>query len=417
MASDTSQQIPTLNLELGTRSGYLRDDQASSNNVGPGVVQDRLEPVAVIGFSARFPQDASSPEAFWQMLMEGRSAMTEVPRDRFNIDSYYNRNSNRLDTLNVKGGHFLQGDLAAFDAPFFSVPYTEAVSLDPQQRGLLESTYKALENAGIVQNESAGSKTGVFVGCFAGEYETLFSREPESHSKYRASGTGSAMLANRLSWFYDFKGPSITLDTACSSSLIALHLACSSLRSRESTAAIVAGCNIMLNPDTVMVSLSNLNFLSPDSRCYSFDHRANGYSRGEGFGVIITKLLSEALRDGNTIRAVIRATGSNQDGRTPGITQPSQEAQETLIRDTYMSADLDFRTTKFFEAHGTGTSVGDPSDAGAIGAVFKDDRTADDPMLIGAVKSDIGHLKGASGLASLSKTIFILESGIIPPNI
>ncbi|KAL8855884.1 MAG: hypothetical protein Q9178_007504 [Gyalolechia marmorata] len=381
------------------------------------VKQESAEPVAVIGFSSTFPQDATSPEAFWQMLIEGRSAMTKVPQDRFNVDAFYDPDAQRLDTLNVYGGHFLKGDLAAFDAPFFSIPYTEALSLDPQQRGLMESTYKALENAGVPLQKSSGSKSGVFVGSFAMEYETLISRDPEFPSKYQASGTGSAMLANRLSWFYDFQGPSITLDTACSSSLNALHLACSSLRNRESTMAIVAGSNIMLNPDTLMMSLSNLNFLSPDSRCYSFDHRANGYARGEGFGVVVVKLLADALQDGDTIRAVIRATGSNQDGRTPGITQPSKDAQETLIRDTYLSAGLDLKTTRFFEAHGTGTAIGDPTEAAAISAVFKAERTPDDPLFIGAVKTNIGHLEGASGLAGLIKTIMVLESGVIPPNI
>ena len=173
----------------------------------------------------------------------------------------------------------------------------------------------------------------------------------------------------------------------------------------------------MLNPDTIMMPLSNLNFLSPDSRCYSFDHRANGYSRGEGFGVVIIKLLSDAVRDGDTIRAVIRATGSNQDGRTPGITQPSKSAQEALIRKTYSSAGLDLRSTRFFEAHGTGTAVGDPIEAAAISAVFKNERSTDEPLLVGAVKSNIGHLEGASGLASLIKTVMVLENGLIPPNI
>ena len=174
---------------------------------------------------------------------------------------------------------------------------------------------------------------------------------------------------------------------------------------------------MILNPDTLSIPLSNLNFLSPDSRCYSFDHRANGYSRGEGFGVVLLKLLSEAVRDGNTIRAIIRGTGTNQDGRTPGITQPNKDAQETLIRDTYISAGLDLKTTRFFEAHGTGTAIGDPTEASAISAVFKSERSPTEPLYIGAVKPNIGHLEGGSGLASLIKTIMVLEKGIIPPNI
>jgi acyl transferase domain-containing protein len=197
--------------------------------------QDGLEPIAIIGLAARFPQDASCPTAFWDMLQAGRSAMTEVPSDRFNIDSFYHPDGDRLDTLNVRGGHFLSGDVSKFDAPFFSISRTEAESLDPQQRGLLECTYHVLENAGIPMERVGGTKTGVFVGCFAKEYDTLFSRDPEMPPKYQASGTGSAMLSNRLSWFYNLRGPSMTLDTACSSSLNALHLACQSLRHGDST--------------------------------------------------------------------------------------------------------------------------------------------------------------------------------------
>lgn len=181
--------------------------------------------------------------------------------------------------------------------------------------------------------------------------------------------------------------------------------------------AIVAGCNLIFSPDTIAIPLSNLNFLSPDSRCYSFDHRANGYSRGEGFGVVAIKLLSEALQDSNTIRAVIRATGSNQDGRTPGITQPSKHAQEVLIRETYSAGGLDLTSTRFVEAHGTGTPAGDPIEASAISAAFQHQRSQTDPLLIGAVKSNIGHLEGGSGMAGLIKTIQVLERGLIPPNV
>ncbi|KAI2485149.1 Fatty acid synthase S-acetyltransferase [Pyrenophora tritici-repentis] len=381
-----------------------------------GTLEDAMEPIAIVGMSAKLPQSATSPEAFWKLLEEGRSAMTEVPSDRFNIDAFYHPNGDRLNTLNVRGGHFLQSDLAEFDAPFFSIPKTEAESLDPQQRGLLESTYHALENAGIPLKEAGGSKTGVFVGCFAKEYDTIFSRDTDLQPKYQASGTGSAMLANRLSWFYDLRGPSITLDTACSSSLNALHLACQSIRAKESTMAIVAGCNVILNPDTIMMSLSNLQFLSPDSLCYSFDHRANGYSRGEGFGVIVLKPLSQALSNNDTIRAVIRASSSNQDGRTPGITQPSGDAQALLIQETYEKAGLDLGTTRFFEAHGTGTQIGDTTEAAAIHSVFGKYRSPEEPLIVGAVKSNIGHLEGASGLASIIKTVLALEKGVIPPN-
>ena len=299
--------------------------------------------------------------------------------------------------------------------------------------------------------QATGSRTSVHVGCFGHEYDQLSLRDPESQPRYHASGSGSALLANRISWFYNLTGPSMLLDTACSSSLTALHLGCESLRRRESDMVsdnrlelkthltppegLVAGCNLIINPDT-SVSLSNLNFLSPDSRCYSFDHRANGYARGEGIGVILLKRLKDALRDGDTIRAVVRATGVNQDGRTPGITQPSHDAQEQLIRSTYESGGLQTSETRYFEAHGTGTAAvsrigrpldlcvtkllyikGDPVEAAAIAAIFSEQRPVTDPLYIGAVKSNIGHLEGASGIAGLLKTILVLEKGVIPPNI
>ena len=225
------------------------------------------------------------------------------------------------------------------------------------------------------------------------------------------------MLANRISHFYDLHGPSLALDTACSSSLYALHLACQSLRGDESTTSIVGGSNLILSPETMMQPLSNAGILSREGISYSFDHRANGYSRGEGAAVVVLKRLEKAIEDGNIIRCVIRATGVNHDGRTPSLTAPSTDAQENLIRDTYIAGGLDLRDTQFVEAHGTGTQVGDPIEARIIGRVFRDSRDVKNPLIVGAVKSNIGHLEGASGLAALVKTIMVLECGLIPPNI
>ncbi|EOD51962.1 putative polyketide synthase protein [Neofusicoccum parvum UCRNP2] len=224
------------------------------------------------------------------------------------------------------------------------------------------------------------------------------------------------MLSNRISHFYDLRGPSLTVDTACSSGLYAFHLACQSLRLGESEIGIVSGSNTYLSPHAMSVPLSNAGFLSPDGRCYSFDHKANGYARGEGFGTVIIKPLRNAIRDGDTIRAVVRASGVNQDGRTPSITQPSAVAQAAMIRTTYAAGGLDFGTTQYIEAHGTGTSVGDPLEAQAIGEVFRDSRDAV-PLHVGSVKTNIGHLEGASGLAGLLKTVLVLEKGLIPPNV
>ncbi|KAA8905059.1 fatty acid synthase S-acetyltransferase [Sphaerosporella brunnea] len=377
---------------------------------------DKVSPIAVIGLSLKFCQDATSPEGFWQMLQEGRSGMTEVPESRYNLESFYHPDAERAGTLNVRGAHFVKDDLGAFDAPFFSMTPAEASCMDPQQRGLLETVYRGLENAGVPMQKAAGSRTSVYVGCFTREYEQLHARDPEMNLKYVATGSGTAMLSNRISWFYDLTGPSLTIDTACSSSLNAFHLACQSLHSGDANMSIVGGCNLFYNPETI-IPLTNLGFLSPDAKCYSFDDRANGYARGEGFGVVVLKRLSDALRDGDTIRAVCRATGSNQDGKSPGITQPTRKAQATLIRETYATGGLDLHTTRFFEAHGTGTPVGDPIEASAIAEVFDPHRSKEEPLYVGAVKSNIGHLEGAAGIAGLIKTVLVLEKGQIPPNI
>ncbi|KUJ10154.1 reducing type I polyketide synthase [Mollisia scopiformis] len=387
----------------------------SSNSVKtPDPAQD--DPVVIIGMSLKFPQDAVSVESFWKMLMEGRSASSEVPKDRYNVDAFYAPGKSKTGMVNVKAGHFIRDDLAAFDAPFFTMTPGEVACMDPLQRWLLETSYQGLENAGIPMEEAKGSKTSVYIGSFLDEYGMVLNRDLQMSQKYKAPGTAVSMLANRLSWFYDLRGPSIALDTACSSSLVAFHLACQSLVTGESEMSIVGGCNLTYNPET-SICLSDLGFLSPDGISYSFDERANGYARGEGFGIVILKSLSKAVRDGNTIRAVVRATGSNQDGRTPGITQPSMKAQETLIRETYQAAGLDMGKTAFVEAHATGTTLGDPIEAAALGNAFKTSRETISHLHVGAVKSNIGHLEGASGVAGLIKTVLALERATIPPNV
>ncbi|KAF2800540.1 ketoacyl-synt-domain-containing protein [Melanomma pulvis-pyrius CBS 109.77] len=386
-----------------------------------------MEPLAIIGFSFRFPQDATSSEKFWTMMSEKRCAATRVPRDRFNVDGHYHSSKNRTDTLDLQEAHFMDGDMGAFDAPFFSISAAEAAAMDPQQRGMLETCYHALENgmhpspptqivfAGIPLESVAGSKTAVFTGCFSDDYRILSIKDPERLSKYAGTGTEFSILANRLSWWFDLRGPSFNLDNACASGLTAFHLACQSLRSRESSMALVGGCNLMSSIEQFLL-LSNLSMLSSQGRSFSFDHRANGYGRGEGYGIIVVKTLSEAINNGDCIRAVVRATGANQDGRTPSLTSPSQTAQEALIRETYERAGIDLRATALVESHGTGTAVGDPIEARALGNVLGVGRSPDKPLYIGAVKSNIGHLEGASGIAGIIKTILALERAIIPPN-
>ncbi|KAH8668644.1 fatty acid synthase S-acetyltransferase [Xylariales sp. PMI_506] len=376
----------------------------------------RQDDIAIIGMASKLPRDASSADAFFDLLVQGRSALTEVPSSRYNIDAFYHPDQDRGGAVNSRLAHYIQGDIAAFDAPFFSITPTEAANMDPQQRGMLETVYHALENGGITMAKALHSLTSVYVGCSINEYGLLVTKDPEVDLTYAATGTGPALLSNRLSWFYDFRGPSLTVDTACSSSLNACHLAVQGLKAGEADMAIVGGCNIFYDMP-IALGLKSMGFFSPDGKCYSFDHRANGYSRGEGYGALVLKRVSDAIRDGDTIRAVIRGTSSNQDGRSPGITQPTRSGQVALIKAAYANAGIGFDKTRFFEAHGTGTQVGDPIEAGAISEVFTQHRSAADPIYVGAVKTNIGHLEGASGVASLIKTVYVLENGIIPPNL
>ncbi|KAL4914902.1 hypothetical protein BDW62DRAFT_134806 [Aspergillus aurantiobrunneus] len=381
----------------------------------PFQAMDPPPPLAIIGLSLKFPQDATTPESFWDMIVQGRCASTDYPPDRLNINSHYHRDANRLDSLSARGGHFTKEDPSLFDAPFFSITAAEAAAMDPQQRLILEASYRALENAGLPMPTISQSKACVFTGSFGHDYEILQYKDPQALSKFSATGTSMNMQSNRVSWFFNLTGPSATVDTACSSSLMAIDLTCQSIWAGDSTMGLAIGSNAILGLETALI-LDNLGLLSPDSRCYSFDHRGNGYARGEGVGALVIKPVDAAVRDGDPIRAVIRTTASNQDGRTPGITLPSMKMQEGLIRDTYRKGGLDMAETRYFEAHGTGTAVGDPIESKAIGSIFRPYRSNADPLYLGSVKSTIGHLEGAAGIAGVIKTVLALEKGIIPPN-
>ncbi|KAG8531947.1 Type I Iterative PKS [Bacidia gigantensis] len=396
---------------------YLVDDPSTHPVIGNGAeIGGTLEPIAVVGLALKFPDDATTPEAFWQMLLDKKCASKDYPVDRMNVDSFYHPDKIDSRKISTRGAHFMTEDVRAFDAPFFSITPQEAGTMDPQHRGLLEATYHALENAGIAMDAIAGSDTSVHVGCFTADYTTMNWRDAQQIPKYSATGTASSILSNRLSWFYDLHGASMTIDTACSSGMVAVDLACNGIWSGQSKMAIAAGANVIFTPE-LNIALSNMSFLSPDAKCYSFDHRANGYARGEGYGVLVLKPVSQAIQDGDTIRALIRSTGLNQDGHTHGgITQPSKDLQASLIRETYQKAGLDMERTRFFEAHGTGTAIGDPLEARAIGECFRNYRKPSEPLYVGAVKSNIGHLEGTSGFAGIIKAILAVERGCIPPN-
>ncbi|KAL4865188.1 hypothetical protein BDV12DRAFT_200380 [Aspergillus spectabilis] len=377
------------------------------------------EPIAVIGMSCKFSGGASSPEKLWDLMASGKTGWSEIPKDRFNLKGVYHSNHERNSTTHVKGGHFLDEDVAAFDAAFFNYSAEMAQVVDPQFRLQLESTYEALENAGLPLSQVTGTQTSVFAGVFTHDYQEGIIRDEDRLPRFNVVGTWSPMSSNRISHFFDFRGASMTLETGCSTTLVALHQAVHTLRNREADMSIVTGANVMLNPDTFK-AIGSLGMLSPDGRSYAFDSRANGYGRGEGVATIVIKRLSDALAANDPIRAVIRETALNQDGKTGTITTPSGAAQVELMRECYRRAGLDPRGTQYFEAHGTGTPAGDPIEAGAMAEIFGSGEGRENEqyyLRIGSVKTNVGHTEAASGLAAVVKGVLSLEKGLIPPTV
>lgn len=313
-------------------------------------------------------------------------------------------------------GHYLREDVYAFDANFFDISRKEAKAMDPSQRLMLEVAYEAFENSGISLDAVAGTNTSCYVGQFVSDYREMLFRDPDCAPTYTVTGTGTSLISNRVSWFFDLRGPSFTLNTACSSSMVALHEACESLRKGESDMSIVGGSNLILSPE-MFTYLRHQGFLAPDGKCKTFDISANGYGRGEGVAALVLKPVKAAVRDGNPIRAVIRGTGVNQNGRTKGITLPSAEAQKALIKKTYQSARLNLSETTYVEAHGTGTKVGDPLELEAIAKTLAQSRHVRKRLMVGSSKPNIGHTEATAGLAGIIKGVLALESGLLPPNI
>ncbi|KAL4940241.1 hypothetical protein BDV06DRAFT_224294 [Aspergillus oleicola] len=374
------------------------------------------EPIAIIGLSSTFAGSASTPPRLWKTLATGKSEWSPIPPSRFNLEGAYHGKTDMLSTVNVRGGHFIQRDISAFDGPFFSYSAETVASLDPQIRCQLQSVYEAFENAGITLLDIAGTNTAVYAAIFARDYRDGIIRDEDHLPRYLPTGTGDAMLSNRVSHFYDLRGPSFTLDTGCSGGLVAFHQGVQSLRAGETDMSVICGSNLCLNPD-MFKAMGSVGLLSPDGKCYTFDSRANGFGRGEGIATIIIKRLSDAIRDGDNIRAIVRESGLNQDGKTETITTPSEAAQVALMQDCYRRAGLDPSHTQYFEAHGTGTVTGDPIECRAVATVFNQDRPPESPLLIGSVKTNIGHTEATSGLASIVKVVLALEKGKVPPSI
>ncbi|KAI0179682.1 hypothetical protein GGR52DRAFT_587215 [Hypoxylon sp. FL1284] len=385
----------------------------------------RRQDIAIVGTGCRLPGDATTLSKLWDLVRNPRQLAESIPPDRFSLPGFYHENGQYHGHGNVEEAYFLAGDGVhrRFDCAFFGISPAEANVLDPQSRLLLETVYEALEQAGLRMEDLRGSNTAVFAGQMVADYEQVMLRDTEFMATYHATGTSRALLANRVSYFFDWHGPSMTIDTACSSSLVAVHEAVQQLRSGNSSVAIAAGVNLIFDPQC-FIAESTLHMLSPDGRSRMWDAEANGYARGEGIAAVVLKTLSDALRDGDHVECIIRETGVNQDGRTQGITLPNAAAQAQLIRDCYTRSGLDpldpDQRPQYFEAHGTGTPAGDPIEAEAIRSAFwpagVGAQGTAGRLLVGSIKTVVGHTEGTAGLAGILRASLALQNATIPPN-
>ncbi|KAF7180982.1 hypothetical protein CNMCM7691_000111 [Aspergillus felis] len=381
------------------------EDEAESNG---GDVAPVPFPIAIVGMSMRLPGGVKCENEFWEFLINKRDGVCRVPDNRYNIDAFYKESTSGA--IRTQHGCFLQQDIAHYDAAFFGVSKLEAGKMDPQQRMLMEIVWECMENGG--QTQWRGKNIGCYVGVFGEDWLDLLSKDTQANDRYRVIAAGDFALSNRLSYEFDLRGPSMTIRTGCSSSLVGLHEACQALYSGECTSALVAGTNLIITP-TMTTSMSDNMVISKSGICRTFDAAADGYGRGEAVNAIYIKPLDAALRDGDPVRAVIRSTAVNCDGRTPGITTPGSQAQQRLIRRAYRRAGItDVYKTGFFECHGTGTVVGDTAETSVVAKVF-----GDHGIQIGAVKANVGHSEGASGITSIIKCVLSLEKQTILPNV
>ncbi len=372
------------------------------------------EPIAVIGLGCRFPAGVSGLDGLADFLAAGQSAVREVPAGRWASFEQGSPQSSAVVAATTRWGGYLD-DVSAFDAEYFDIPAGEADKMDPQQRLLLEVTQEALDDAGIPADRLAETRTGVFAGACSPEYWQLATADLTAVDAWSGTGGALSIIANRLSYFFDLRGPSVTVDTACSSSLVAVHLACQSLRSGESDMTLAGGVNVVLTPAPTR-SFDVAEVLSRSGGCHAFDAAADGFVRSEGAGVVVLKRLSDALRDGDRVLAVVRGSAVNQDGRSNGLMAPNPAAQMAVLRAAYADAGVDPREVGYVEAHGTGTLLGDPIEARALGTVLGKGRPAAAPLLIGSVKSNLGHLEAAAGIAGLAKAVLAVNRGVIPAN-
>ena len=373
-------------------------------------------PIAIVGMGCRFPGGVNDAESFWDLLIEGRDAITTVPGWRYDVEKLYDPDPHAKGKVATKWGGFVESP-EMFDPGFFGIAPVEAVGMDPQQRMLLEVSWEALEDAGIVPATLNGSKTGVYVGMCNGDYAQLgLNRPAEELDAYFAQGASHAVAAGRISYFLGLRGPSLAIDTACSASLVAVHEACQSLRLGETELALAGGVNLVLSPEVTM-GLSRAQMMSPDGRCKAFSVDANGFVRSEGCGIVVLKRLHDAERDGDRVLGVIRGSAVNQDGRSSGLTAPNGPSQVDVIRAALKDAGLGPEAISYVEAHGTGTSLGDTIEMQALGETLGKGRSDKDKLPVGSVKSNFGHAESAAGVAGLIKLLLSMEHGTIPASL
>lgn len=389
----------------------------AAQKMEPSLELLRAEPIAIVGMGCRFPGGALDPRRFWELLREGRDAIGPIPASRWDADYFYDADKDAPGKMYTRSGGFLS-QVDGFDPAFFATTPREAMSLDPQQRLLLEVSWEALEDAGLPASHLQGSATGVFTGIGTSDYVWLQqgTEDFERIDAYHATGNSLSAAAGRLSYFLGLNGPSLAVDTACSSSLVAVHLACQSLRLREINLALAGGVSLILAPQN-SIAFSRARMMAPDGRCKTFDAQADGYGRGEGCGIVVLKRLSDAVVAQDRILAVIRGSAVNQDGPSGGLTVPNGPAQQAVLRQALQNAGVEPGHVSYVEAHGTGTPLGDPIEVGALAAVYGEGHSNAEPLLIGSVKTNIGHLEAAAGIAGLIKVVLSLQEGQIPPHL
>jgi acyl transferase domain-containing protein/NADPH:quinone reductase-like Zn-dependent oxidoreductase/SAM-dependent methyltransferase/acyl carrier protein len=373
--------------------------------------------IAIIGIGCRFPGGVNDADSFWRLLVEGREALSDVPPDRWNIERFFDAEPGVPGKSIARRGGFLDG-IDQFDPQFFGISPREAAYVDPQHRLILETSWEAIEDAGLVLDFERGTDLGVFVGISHNDYQGI-QGTPWEHSgigPHSPTGSAHSIAANRISYCFNLRGPSVAMDTACSSALTAVHAACEYIRAGRGEMALAGGVTVMITPGG-FIGFSQASMLSPDGRCKAFDASANGFVRGEGAGMVLLKRLSEAIADGDPIHGVIIGTALNQDGHTNGISLPNAESQARLVRAACADADVAPSQIGFVEAHGTGTAVGDPIEAHALAEALCEDRSKEAPLLIGSVKTNLGHLETAAGVAGLVKALLVIKHGLIPASL